>query len=60
MGDHQGGREMAVTDIRMNQHFEPLGIYALAFLDSASALFRRADKGDGLVDYAIYPAANLN
>jgi len=48
---------MAIADIRNNQHFEPLGIYALAFLDSASALFRRADEGIGLVDYAIYPAA---
>lgn len=48
---------MAIADIRNNQHFEPLGIYAMAFLDSASALFRRADEGAGLVDYAIYPAA---
>lgn len=48
---------MAVADIQMNQHFERLGIYALGFLDSASALFRRAEEGTGLVDYAIYPAA---
>lgn len=48
---------MAVADIRMNQHFEPVGIYALGFLDSAQALFQRADDGRGLVDYAFYPAA---
>lgn len=42
----------------MNQYFEPLGIYAHGYLDSACALFDRADKGRGLVDYAFYPAAN--
>lgn len=48
---------MGVADIRMNQHFEPVGIYALGFLDSAEALFRRASDGHGLVDFAFYPAA---
>jgi len=48
---------MARADIGMNQHLEPLGIFALGFLDAAAALFDRADQGAGLVDYAIYPAA---
>lgn len=48
---------VAVADIRMNQHFEPVGIYARGFLDSAHALFQRADEGRGLVDFAFYPAA---
>jgi len=48
---------MGVADIRMNQHFEPVGIYALGFLDSAEALFRRASDGHGLVDFTFYPAA---
>jgi len=39
---------MSTADIRMNQHFEPLGIYALGFLDSAVALFARANTGHGL------------
>ena len=47
---------MAVVDIRMNQHFEPLGIYALGFLDSAVALLSRADSGAGFVDFAVYPS----
>lgn len=46
---------MAVADIRMNQHLEPVGIFAIGFLDSAAALLRRADNGAGMVDYAIYP-----
>lgn len=41
----------------MNQHFEPLGIYARGFIDSAQALFERADEPRGLVDFAFYPAA---
>jgi hypothetical protein len=48
---------VGIGDIRMNQHFEPVGIYALGFLDSAEALFRRASDGHGLVDFAFYPAA---
>lgn len=48
---------MAVADITMNKHFEPVGIYALGYLDAAAGLFDRADKGHGLVDYAFYPAA---
>lgn len=48
---------MSVIDITMNQHYEPLGIYAEGFLDAAAALFNRAVRGEGLVDYAFYPAA---
>lgn len=48
---------MSMVDITMNQHYEPLGIYAEGFLDSAAALFNRAVRGEGLVDYAFYPAA---
>src|SRR5262249_12355999 len=48
---------MSFAGIRNNPHFEPMGIYASGFLDSAAALFARADRGEGLVDFAFYPAA---
>lgn len=45
---------MAIANISSNQHFEPVGIFAVGFLDSSAAILRRADKGVGMVDYAIY------
>lgn len=48
---------MAIADIQFNQYAEPLGIYAEGFLDSAAAIFERAETGRGLVDFAFYPGA---
>jgi len=48
---------MAVADLNANKVSEGLGVYAVAFLDSAVALFGRANDGHGLVDFAFYPAA---
>jgi hypothetical protein len=48
---------MATAEIRFNRYCEPLGIYAEGFLDSAVAIFARANAGEGLVDFAFYPGA---
>lgn len=49
--------EMAVATLALNKNDETLGCYSLGFLDSAVALFKRADAGLGMVDLAFYPAA---
>ena len=49
---------MAIAEIGFNRYAEPLGLYAEGFLDSAVAIFERADKGTGLVDLAFYPGAH--
>ena len=48
---------MAVAELNANKRSEGLGVYAVAFVDSAVALFGRANDGRGLVDFAFYPAA---
>lgn len=48
---------MAIAEIRGHEHQEPLGLFALGFFDSATALFERAVDGHGLINFAFYPAA---
>jgi len=47
----------AIADIQFNRYAEPLGIYAEGFLDSAAAIFERAEESRRLVDFAFYPGA---
>src|SRR5689334_25433164 len=48
---------MAVAELGPNKGGEPLGTYAIGYLDAARVLFNHANEGQGLVDLYFYPAA---
>jgi hypothetical protein len=48
---------VAYAELAPNRLGEPLGTYAVGYLDAARVLFAHADDGGGLVDLYFYPAA---